>query len=103
MPPSGVGQSVKPCWHCRLHALCTQSSALSHVVPQPPQLKRSCAVSTQPPSHSIVPPPHVEPHVLDEQKRPAPHALPHAPQFCESTCGGGTMECDGGCVDTAHD
>ena len=53
-------------------------------MPQPPQLAELFIVSTQLEPQSVSAPAQPDEHLPCEQTRPAPHTVPHAPQFLAS-------------------
>jgi hypothetical protein len=61
-----------------------QTEMLLHVFPQPPQLFLSFLKSTQTPSQSCVPSPHVIRQLPLSQWNPSPQSMPQPPQLAPS-------------------
>lgn len=90
-------QAICPDAHAVTHTPPLQACEAPHVMPHPPQFALSVCSFAQyavPPSgerpasspHKAKPLPHVALQAPFEQTRPAPHVMPHPPQFALSVC-----------------
>jgi hypothetical protein len=84
-PSLDVGAQVtKFAAHVTLHAPLEQTAPASQILPQPPQLVLSVAVSAQRDPHTVVCAGQCSLHAPELQSSSAPQALSHEPQCCAS-------------------